>query len=276
MPELGHTAYYVRNLERSVAFYQKVVGLTVVGRMFKGRAAVLSGGRSHHELLLIQISTADGPLTGRRIGLYHTGWKVGTEFKALQEALDRAQTHGTKIDGTADHGISFSLYVRDPDNNEVELFVDNPNYDWEHDTSWIEAPAKPLTLPAQFLNRNPEPQLRPVRQPPPSRMIPPVEVDSACQYRQDEHIVDKPPQHASTNAPSTANLVQSNTSSKPSINNAGTLPKVETTAIQSQERNSDICNVATYDGSRSSGEMRDSPWHEPQWEQHQPLGHIAA
>lgn len=147
MPELGHIAYYVRNLERSVAFYQKVVGLKVVARIFDGRAAVLSGnGDRHHELLLIQVSTGDGPLVGRRIGLYHTGWKVGAALDDLRAALDRAQLHGTQVDGTANHQVMFSLYLRDPDDNEVELFVDNPIQDWRNDSSWMDAPVQPLDL----------------------------------------------------------------------------------------------------------------------------------
>lgn len=168
MPELGHMAYYVRNLERSVAFYQKIVGLTVVGRIFNGRAAVLSGGTKHHELLLIQVTTADGPLTGRRVGLYHVGWKVGNCFSDLQNALDRAQTYGTQIEGTADHGIMFSLYLRDPDNNEVELFVDNAECDWHTDSSWMEAPVKPLDLSIPYSQRTLGPQAKlGLRQPQP-------------------------------------------------------------------------------------------------------------
>lgn len=146
MSELGHIAFYVRNLERSVAFYQKVVGLNVVARIFQGRAAVLSGGNRHHDLLLIQVSTGDGPLTGRRIGLYHTGWKVGNTLNDLRAALDRAQLHGIPVEGTADHKVMFSLYLRDPDGNEVELFVDNPHHDWRRDGTWIEAPVNPLDL----------------------------------------------------------------------------------------------------------------------------------
>jgi catechol 2,3-dioxygenase len=125
-----------------------VVGLTVVGRIFNGRAAVLSSGQSHHELLLIQVTTADGPLTDRRIGLYHAGWKIGDSLEDLRQALDRAQTYDAPVDGTVDHGMMFSLYLRDPDDNEVELFVDNPDCDWRRDTSWMEAPVKPLDLSA--------------------------------------------------------------------------------------------------------------------------------
>jgi len=181
MAELGHMAYYVRNLERSVAFYQKVVGLNVVGRIFKGRAAVLSGGKKHHELLLIQISVADGPLCGRRVGLYHVGWKVGHCFNDLQTALDRAQTYGAQIDGTADHGVMFSLYLRDPDNNEVELYVDNPECDWRTDSSWMETPVRPLDLSVPYTQRTPPgPNVKlGLRQPPPRQPTTTVREDQA-------------------------------------------------------------------------------------------------
>ncbi|MDH3280864.1 MAG: VOC family protein [Gammaproteobacteria bacterium] len=146
MAELGHIVLYVRDLERSVQFYSEVVELDVQGRIFAGKAALLSGGRTHHELLLIEVGEAPGPLTGRRLGLYHTGWKVGETLEQLRAARDRVVAHGTAIDGAADHVISRSLYLRDPDGNEVELFVDDPNVDWRNDREWLDAPVKPLDL----------------------------------------------------------------------------------------------------------------------------------
>jgi len=53
---------------------------------------------------------------------------------------------GYAIDGRSDHTVSQSLYLRDPDGSEVELFVDNPDVDWKSDTGWIESPVKPLIL----------------------------------------------------------------------------------------------------------------------------------
>ena len=51
---------------------------------------------------------------------------------------------GYQVDGLSDHTISQSIYLRDPDGNEIELYVDNPDYDWRNDDSWMEAPVKPL------------------------------------------------------------------------------------------------------------------------------------
>lgn len=146
MVTLGHVVFYVRDLEKSTAFYRDVVGLAVAGRIFNGRAALLTGGSTHHELLLIEVGAAPGPLQGRRIGLYHVGWKVGDSLDDLRRARDRVHAHGHDIEGMSDHTVSQSLYLRDPDGNEIELFVDDPAVDWRHAHEWMEAPVKPLRL----------------------------------------------------------------------------------------------------------------------------------
>lgn len=146
MAELGHVVFYVRELERSRRFYREVVGLEQVGTIFQGRAAMFSSGRTHHELLLIGVGDAPGPLVGKRLGLYHVGWKVGQTLDTLREYRRRAEEFGCTIEGLSDHTVSQSLYLRDPDGNEVELFVDNPAYDWQRDASWMEMPVRPLKL----------------------------------------------------------------------------------------------------------------------------------
>lgn len=144
MTELGHVVYYVRNLEASTRFYRDAIGLTLVGKIFNDRAALLTGGRTHHELLLIGVGDAEGPPTGKRIGLYHVGWKIGESLEDLKQARTRILQLGYTLDGQSDHTVSQSLYLRDPDGNEVELFVDNPVFDWKSDAAWMEAPVKPL------------------------------------------------------------------------------------------------------------------------------------
>jgi len=146
MPELGHVVFYVRSLDESVLFYRDVVGLDLVGRIFGGRAAMLSGGRTHHELLLIEVGNAPPPPPGRRIGLYHTGWKVGESLQALRAARDRVESAGVAIEGMADHTVSQSLYLRDPDGNEGERYVDDPGVDWRNQREWMEEPVRPLRL----------------------------------------------------------------------------------------------------------------------------------
>ena len=146
MASLGHVVFYVRDLQRSLDFYQHVVGLHLQGKIFGDRAAMLTGGRTHHELLLIAVGDAPGPLRGQRVGLYHVGWKVGDSLDELRAARDRVLRLGQHIEGTSDHTVSQSIYLRDPDGNEVELYVDDPRVDWRADRQWMEAPVRPLDL----------------------------------------------------------------------------------------------------------------------------------
>ena len=146
MTTLAHVVFYVRDLDRSVEFYTRVVGLEVKGRIFHDTAAILTGGSTHHELLLIEVGEAQGPLHGRRIGLYHVGWKVGESLTELKAAYQRIIDAGYQLEGMSDHTVSQSLYLKDPDGNEIELFVDDPNVDWRNDDSWMKVPVKPLRL----------------------------------------------------------------------------------------------------------------------------------
>jgi catechol 2,3-dioxygenase len=146
MPELGHVVFYVRDLQRSLAFYRDGVGLRCVGELFGGRAAALTGGRTHHELLLIQAGDAPGPLRGRRLGLYHVGWKVGDTLDDLRAVRSRLGRQGIPVAAAVDHHVSQSLYLHDPDGNEVELYVDRPDYDWRARDDWLQMPPVPLDL----------------------------------------------------------------------------------------------------------------------------------
>ncbi|MCA9467963.1 MAG: VOC family protein, partial [Nitrospira sp.] len=79
---LGHVVFYVKDLETSLSFYRDVVGFQEIGRIFDGKAAALTSGRTHHELLLIEVGDAPGPPPGRRRGLYHIGIKIGDSLDA--------------------------------------------------------------------------------------------------------------------------------------------------------------------------------------------------
>ena len=146
MAELGHVVFYVRELGRSSAFYRDQALGSSSAFTALDRGALFSGGRTHHELLLIEVEQAPGPLHGNRIGLYHVGWKVGDTLEQLRGALRRAENFGCDIDGLSDHTVSQSLYLRDPDGNEVELYVDDPDYDWDESDDWMEAPVRQLEL----------------------------------------------------------------------------------------------------------------------------------
>ena len=141
---LGHVVFYVRDLEQSLAFYRDLLGFQEVGRIFQGAAAALTSGRTHHELLLIQVGDAPGPPAGRRRGLYHIGIKVGDGLDALREAKHEVEQAGVTIDGMSDHTVSQSLYLRDPDGNEVELYVDADESVWKKNPAAVVSPIKPL------------------------------------------------------------------------------------------------------------------------------------
>lgn len=143
---LGHVVFYVRDLERSLAFYRDLLGFKEVGRIFNGAAAALTSGRTHHELLLIQVGDAPGPPTGRHRGLYHIGIKVGDSLEELRQAKRDLERAGIPIDGMSDHTVSQSLYLKDPDGNEVELYVDADESVWKNDPAAVVSPIKPLRL----------------------------------------------------------------------------------------------------------------------------------
>lgn len=143
---LGHVVFYVKNLQQSLAFYRDLLGFKEIGRVFDGAAAALTSGRTHHELLLIQVGDAPGPPSGRRRGLYHIGIKVGDSLDELRTAKQELERAGIPIDGMSDHTISQSLYLRDPDGNEVELYVDADESVWKNNPAAVLAPIKPLHL----------------------------------------------------------------------------------------------------------------------------------
>jgi len=143
---LGHVVFYVKDLKRSLAFYRDLLGFKEVGRIFDGKAAALTSGRTHHELLLIEVGAAPGPPPGRRLGLYHIGIKIGDSLDELRTAKRELEQAGVSITGMSDHTVSQSLYLTDPDGNEVELYVDADPAIWQKDPAAVLAPIKPLRL----------------------------------------------------------------------------------------------------------------------------------
>ncbi len=145
--ELGHVVLYVRDIERSRHFYGDVLGFPELPRGEFPGAAAFSTGRTHHELLLIEVGEDATPIpAGRRLGMYHIGFKIGDTDDELRAALEELQRHDVTIVGASDHTVTHSLYLLDPDGNELELYVDVESADWRSDPALFNAPIKPLRL----------------------------------------------------------------------------------------------------------------------------------
>ena len=144
--ELGHIVLYVRDLERSRKFYGEVLGWKEIAQL-GNQGVMFSSGRTHHELLLLEVGPNAAPIPGgRRVGMYHFGLKLGQTDEELREALQRLTEAGVTVSGAADHGVTHSLYIEDPDGNEIELYIDVQPETWREDPQAILAPIRPLRL----------------------------------------------------------------------------------------------------------------------------------
>lgn len=141
LSRLNHAVLFVRNVERSVAFYQSVFGFEVIGREGGGRMAFLraAGGANHHDLGLFEVG-ADAPHPAQgSTGLYHLAWEVPT-LADLATARETLAGLGA-LTGQSDHGATKSLYAQDPDGNEFEVMWMVPKEEWgDFDRKAIVAP----------------------------------------------------------------------------------------------------------------------------------------
>jgi catechol-2,3-dioxygenase len=128
---LNHLVLWVRDAQRSLAFYRDVLGFSIV-EMPSPQAVFLraNGSDNHHDLGLFGIGAdAPGPSDGHQVGMYHAAWEVAA-IQDLAHARDALRTSGALV-GESDHGNSLSLYARDPDGNELEVFWMLPRDEWE-------------------------------------------------------------------------------------------------------------------------------------------------
>ena len=129
---IGHVHLKVANLERALAFYCGVLGFALMQRM-GNQAAFISAGGYHHHIGLNMWESKDGaPPPPRATGLYHLAILYPTR-PALADALKRLIAAKIPLEGASDHGVSEALYLRDPDENGVELYWDRPREAWPHD-----------------------------------------------------------------------------------------------------------------------------------------------
>ena len=142
--ELGHVVLYVTDLTRMADFYEHTLGFKQISREWP--MALFSGGRTHHELLLIEVGGRPRGIERAhelRPGLYHIGFKIGDGSGAAKAVYTELKEKGVHIVGMTDHTVTHSIYILDPDGNELELYADVSD-DWRKNPEAILAPPKLL------------------------------------------------------------------------------------------------------------------------------------
>lgn len=130
---IGHVHLKVSNIERALGFYHGVLGFKIIIRHGDEVAFIAAGDYHHHIGLNTWESKGGSPPPPGTTGLFHTAIVYPTR-PALADALRRVTAAGIPLDGASDHGVSEALYLRDPDENGVELYWDKPREQWPHNT----------------------------------------------------------------------------------------------------------------------------------------------
>jgi catechol 2,3-dioxygenase len=129
---IGHVHLKVSDLERAIAFYRDVLGFELTVR-YGTQAAFMSAGGYHHHIGLNTWESAGGPPPPPgTTGLYHVAVLYETR-EELAQAVRRVMRYGIRLDGASDHGVSEAIYLRDPDENGIELYWDRPPDEWPRD-----------------------------------------------------------------------------------------------------------------------------------------------
>ena len=143
---IGHVHLRVSDLERAISFYQDVLGFELTQR-YGPQAAFLSAGGYHHHIGLNTWESLNGsPPRPGSTGLYHFAILYPTR-PLFAEAVSRVLAANIQLDGASDHGVSEAIYLRDPDENGVELYWDRPKEAWPRtETGELRMITKPLDL----------------------------------------------------------------------------------------------------------------------------------
>ncbi len=126
---IGHVHLKVADIQRALDFYCGVLGFELTQRFGTGAAFISAGGYHHHIGLNTWESRGGQPPAPGTTGLFHLAILYPTRAE-LADALRGLITAGIQLDGAADHGVSEALYLRDPDENGVELYWDRPQEAW--------------------------------------------------------------------------------------------------------------------------------------------------
>ena len=131
---IGHVHLKVANLDRALALYAGVLGLELTQRFGNSAAFLSAGGYHHHIGLNTWESLGAAPPPPGHTGLFHLALVYPTRA-SLADALERLIAAKIPLDGASDHGVSEALYLRDPDQNGVELYYDRPRDQWPRDAA---------------------------------------------------------------------------------------------------------------------------------------------
>jgi catechol 2,3-dioxygenase len=143
---IGHVHLKVADLDRAIKFYSEVLGFEVTQRLGDEAAFLSAGGYHHHIGLNTWESLGGSPPPVNSTGLYHLAI-LYPDRTSLAGALSRLQHAGITLDGASDHGVSEALYLHDPDNNGIELYVDRPMDEWPRSASGkLSMHTRPLDL----------------------------------------------------------------------------------------------------------------------------------
>jgi catechol 2,3-dioxygenase len=127
--QIGHVHLKVSDIERAEKWYREVLGFEVTTRYGSDASFMSAGGYHHHIGLNTWHSRGGSPPPANTTGLYHFAI-LYPDRPALARALKRVLESGWPVDGASDHGVSEAIYLRDPDGNGIELYVDRPKEEW--------------------------------------------------------------------------------------------------------------------------------------------------
>jgi len=131
---IGHVHLKVAELDRALDFYCGVLGFELMQRFGSEAAFVSAGGYHHHIGLNTWESKGGSPPPPGTTGLFHVAIRY-PDRATLADALFRLDRAGIRLEGASDHGVSEALYLRDPDENGVELYRDRPREEWPRSSS---------------------------------------------------------------------------------------------------------------------------------------------
>jgi len=127
--DIGHVHLKVSDIDRSLAFWSGVLGFEVMARIGDEAAFVSAGGYHHHLGLNTWESKGGSPPPRNTTGLYHVAIRYPNR-QALAKAVRTVVDAGISLTGASDHGVSEAIYLRDPDDNGVELYRDRAREEW--------------------------------------------------------------------------------------------------------------------------------------------------